>query len=237
MTSEILTATSSSTKSSEKNLLLTSANESKSQDRLPPGITINNGDLAGITFSIKSKDKSSSHEFLSNSGITLDNDKVKAFELSQPISIQDVDVNVIIAGTKKKDKITGSSEGEVLAGGEGKDVLSGGEGADGFLFQNPEGFGKEEADKITDFDADEGDSVLVDKEVFDLGRKVKFKSVTGKKATKKASKSNKEFIYDGNKGLLYFNENGKAKGWGDDGGLFTKLIGAPELGASDFTIV
>ena len=83
----------------------------------------------------------------------------------------------------------------------------------------------------------EGDSVLVDKAVFDLGRKVKFKSVTGKKATKKASKSNKEFVYDGNKGLLYFNENGKAKGWGDDGGLFAKLIGSPELGASDFTIV
>ena len=83
----------------------------------------------------------------------------------------------------------------------------------------------------------EGDSVLVDKEVFDLGGKVKFKSVTGKKATKKASKSNKEFVYDDNKGLLYFNENGKAKGWGDSGGLFTKLIGAPELRASDFTIV
>ena len=163
--------------------------------------------------------------------------KVSTFELIQPIQIRSEKVKNLIVGTKKKDKITGSSEGEVLAGGEGKDVLSGGEGADGFLFQNPEGFGKKEADKITDFDADEGDSVLVDKEVFDLGRKVKFKSVTGKKAAKKASKSNKEFVYDGNKGLLYFNQNGKAKGWGDDGGLFTKLIGAPELGASDFTIV
>ena len=37
------------------------------------------------------------------------------------------------------------------------------------------------------------------------------------------------------KGLLYFNENGKQKGWGD-GGLFAKLQGAPELGSSDFTI-
>ena len=163
--------------------------------------------------------------------------KVSTFALTKSIQVGREEVEILIVGTKKKDKITGSSEGEVLAGGEGKDVLSGGDGADGFLFQNPEGFGKKEADKITDFDADEGDSVLVDKEVFDLGRKVKFKSVTGKKAAKKASKSNKEFVYDGNKGLLYFNENGKAKGWGDDGGLFTKLIGAPALGASDFTIV
>ena len=61
--------------------------------------------------------------------------------------------------------------------------------------------------------------------------------MTGKKAIKKASKSNKEFVYDDKKGLLYFNADGKEKGWGDDGGLFAKLIGAPELSGSDFTIV
>ena len=42
-------------------------------------------------------------------------------------------------------------------------------------------------------------------------------------------------MYDDKKGLLYFNENGKQKGWGD-GGLFARL-GAPELGADDFTVV
>ena len=135
-----------------------------------------------------------------------------------------------------KDRITGSSDGEILAGGEGKDVLKGGEGADGFLFQDPEGFGKKEADKVKDFDPEEGDSVLVDKDIFDLGKKVKLKVVTGKKASKNASNSKEDFIYDDNKGLLYFNENGKEDGWGD-GGLFVKLKGAPELAASDFTIV
>mgnify|MGYP006220066029 FL=1 len=49
-------------------------------------------------------------------------------------------------------------------------------------------------------------------------------------------KSNKDIVFDEKKGLLYFNENGKQKGWGD-GGLFAKLQGAPELGADDFTIV
>ena len=43
-------------------------------------------------------------------------------------------------------------------------------------------------------------------------------------------------MYDEKKGLLYFNENGKEKGWGD-GGLFAKLQGAPELGTEDFTVV
>ena len=142
----------------------------------------------------------------------------------------------MIVGTDKKDKITGSSEGEVLAGGEGKDVLKGKGGPDGFLFQDPDGFGKKEADKIKDFDPDEGDSVLLDKYVFDLGKRVKLKTVTGKKASKKAAKSKNDFIYDDKKGLLYFNENGKDKGWGD-GGLFAKLQGAPELDVSDFTIV
>ena len=161
---------------------------------------------------------------------------MSTFELTKPVSVGDQDIEILIVGTDTKDKITGSSEGEVLAGGEGKDVLIGGDGSDGFLFKNPDGFGKKEADKITDFDPGEGDSVLVDKEIFDLENKVKFKSVTGKKEAKKASKSDQEFIYDDKKGLLYFNENGDSKGWGD-GGIFAKLLGAPELTQSDFTIV
>ena len=43
-------------------------------------------------------------------------------------------------------------------------------------------------------------------------------------------------VYDEKKGFLYFNEDGKERGWGD-GGLFAKLQGAPELTQSDFTIV
>ena len=97
-------------------------------------------------------------------------------------------------------------------------------------------FGKKTSDKILDFNSDEGDSILVDKEVFDLGKKVKLKTVASKIALKKAFASNKEFVYDVKKGFLYFNENGKEKGWGD-GGLFVKLQGAPELGTTDFTII
>ena len=56
------------------------------------------------------------------------------------------------------------------------------------------------------------------------------------KKVKKGSKRDVDFVYDEKKGLLYFNEDGIQKGWGD-GGLFAKLQGAPELGAEDFTIV
>ena len=52
----------------------------------------------------------------------------------------------------------------------------------------------------------------------------------------KASTQNADFLYDEDKGLLFFNQNGKDQGWGD-GGLFAKLQGAPELGTSDLTIV
>ena len=140
-----------------------------------------------------------------------------------------------MSGTEKKDKITGSLKGEILSGGKGKDVLKGGDGADGFLFQNAD-FGKKEVDQIKDFNDDEGDSIIINKKIFEVGKKISLKSVSGKKALKKALASNKEFVYDEKKGFLYFNENGEEKGWGD-GGLFVKLQGAPELVTTDFMII
>ena len=163
-------------------------------------------------------------------------DEVSTFKLTKPIPFGGQNVEILIVGTEKKDKITGSSQGEILAGGEGKDVLKGRGGPDGFLFQDPDGFGNKEADKVKDFDPGEGDSVLLDQDVFDLGKKIKLKTATGKKAAKTATDSNEDFIYDNKKGLLYYNENGKEEGWGD-GGLFVKLKGAPELGVEDFTIL
>lgn len=158
------------------------------------------------------------------------------FYLEKSIVLGSSDVNSGLVGTKKKDKITGTSQGEVLAGMNGKDVLKGGAGADGFLFNQPGGFGNKHEDKIKDFDSDEGDSILLDQGSFALGKKVKIKSYRVKNKVKKAEKSKNDFVYDEKNGLLYFNENGKQEGWGD-GGLFVKLQGTPELGADNFTIV
>ena len=163
-------------------------------------------------------------------------DKITIFKFKQAITIGDQDIDTLIIGTNKKDKIIGSSEGEVLAGGVGKDVLEGGGGADGFFFNQPSEFGKKKADKIEDFDPSEGDSILVDRDIFALSRKITIKTVFSKKKVKKAAKSKNDFVYEEKKGLLYFNENGKQKGWGD-GGLFAKIQFVAELGASDFTIV
>ena len=166
--------------------------------------------------------------------ITIQN-QVTTFQLTKSIRLQNQQVEMLISGTDKKDKITGTSKGEILSGGKGKDVLKGGDGADGFLFQNPD-FGKKKADKIKDFSYVEGDSIIIDNKTFEVGKKVRLQSVSGKKALKKAFASNKDFVYDERKGFLYFNENGKEKGWGD-GGLFVKLQGAPEIDQSDFTIL
>ena len=115
------------------------------------------------------------------------------FELKKPLEVSNQRLVTLIAGTNKKDKIIGSVSGEIIAGGEGKDVISGGGGADGFLFQDPDGFGKKEADKIQDFNADEGDSILIDNQAFNLNRKVKFKATAGKNAIKKGIKIKKKF--------------------------------------------
>ena len=141
-----------------------------------------------------------------------------------------------MAISQHKEVITSTSFREVLSGGKSKYILKGGEGADGFLFNQSGGFGSKNIDKIKDFNPQEGDSILLDKDVFSLGEVISIKAASKKNKVKKAAKSKNDFVYDEKKGLLYFNENGKEKGWGD-GGLFVKLQGAPELGADDFTIV
>ena len=89
---------------------------------------------------------------------------------------------------------------------------------------------------ITDFNPDQGDKVAIASDAFEGVSKVKFTSVTGKGNAKDAASSNKNFIYDDKKGVLYFNENGKKDGWGD-GGEFVKLTGAPELGKGDLVLL
>ena len=155
-------------------------------------------------------------------------------------SLPDVDIirrNSLETKTKNSDGITDFFSDDVPVSTKvDNDVIIGGGGADKFLFHNPGIFGKESATSLTDFNPYEGDFILLDKASFYLGKKIKLKSVTGKKALKKASRSKKDFVYNEKKGFLYYNENGKESGWGD-GGLLAILQGKPELGAFDFTIV
>ena len=162
--------------------------------------------------------------------------KVTTFSLGDPLVTRGQKLDKAIVGTNKKDKITGSSENEIIAGFKRRDILRGGDGADGFLFDKPIGFGKKQMDKILDFDAAEQDKILVDKDAFGLGEKIKFKSVKGRNKLNKLAKSKFDFVYESKSGFLYFNENGKKSGWGD-GGLFAHLQNKVNLFGSDFEIV
>jgi len=141
-----------------------------------------------------------------------------------------------VVGTPQRDYITGGDEGEALAGGEGKDRMTGGGGPDAFIFETAGEFGKQNADVITDFNADQGDRIVIASEAFDGATKIRFKSVTGKKEIRRVTRSNTNFIYDDKTGMLYYDANGKKNGFGP-GGEFTQLLGAPEIGKTDLVIV
>ena len=162
--------------------------------------------------------------------------KRTTFSLNKSFKIRGRKLDTVIVGTKKKDRIIGSSKNEILAGFKGKDTLKGGGGTDGFLFDKPIGFGKKQMDKILDFDSLEFDKILVDKNAFGLGKKIKFKSVKTKSQLKKAANQRLDFVYESKTGFLYFNENGKKSGWGD-GGLFAHLQNKEDLFNSSFKIV
>jgi len=163
-------------------------------------------------------------------------DSIASFRLSEPVEMSDKEISMCIIGTEGKDKIIGADTSEILIGSSGKNTFTGGDNSDGFMFDSKSDFGKKVADKIRDFDADEGDHIMLDKSMFGLGKKLKFKSVSGRAKANNASETNKQIIYDENKGRLYFNENGSEDGWGD-GGYFAKLSGTPELNSDSFMIV
>ena len=162
--------------------------------------------------------------------------EVSSFKLKKPFKMDEEIVGTCIVGTKGKDKILGSDFSEMLIGGSGRNIFEGGASADGFIFDNKSDFGSKSIDKINDFNASEGDKILLDKEAFGFSKKMKFKTVSNKKGLMKSALTGKDLIYFQDKGLLYFNENGKDDGWGD-GGKFVKLIGTPDLNANDFDAI
>jgi len=161
---------------------------------------------------------------------------VTTVQLTTPLTLGNLQVTQAVVGTPERDVITGSDKGEALAGGKGKDQMTGGGGPDAFIFETPGDFGKKNADVITDFNPDEGDKVAIASEAFDGLTKIKFVAVTGKKEAKRMGSTNKSFIYDDKKGMLYYDANGRKNGLGADGGEFAQLLGAPNIGKSNLVI-
>ena len=72
---------------------------------------------------------------------------------------------------------------------------------------------------------------------FGLDRPATFASGKNKKVIKKKlSKQHFDFLYDRQEGLLYFNENGSEKGFGN-GGILAIVKGAPELSSSNLEFI
>ena len=67
-----------------------------------------------------------------------------------------------LSGDSGRDVLSGGAGRDILRGGVGADRLIGGDGADAFVFSGPDDGG----DRITDFDATEGDRLILDSSGF-----------------------------------------------------------------------
>ncbi|MFL0782402.1 MAG: hypothetical protein AB8E74_10500, partial [Prochlorococcus sp.] len=83
----------------------------------------------------------------------------------------------------------------------------------------------------------QGDLIALDLGTLTQGSKTRFVVVKNTKQLDKIASSKNELIYDKSKAELFFNENGKQEGFGDDGGLLATFKGAPKLSKKQFTFL
>ena len=104
--------------------------------------------------------------------------------------------------------------------------MIGGEGADQFYFSGEEPFKKKTVDKIIDFDASEGDAIVIADEVIgNLAADPTLAIADSKKDLKQLSKDGYDLLYFESKGDLYVDGNGDSKGFGkkSEGGMIVDL--------------
>jgi len=149
-----------------------------------------------------------------------------------------VDLSSLIQGVSSNaDAISGSAKADVLGAGKGADKLTGASGADQFVFNTKDSFGVKGADTITDFNPEEGDKLVLSPNALPgLKKNPSFQSVTSNKALKAAQNSGRDLIYYQPLGQLFYDQNGRGKGFGS-GGLFAVLSGAPVLTAENLGVI
>ncbi len=150
--------------------------------------------------------------------------------------------NDALVGEVGNDRLIGGAGNDLLDGGKGNDLLIGGLGRDRYLFSGGNGFdiaaiGR---DRIKGFNGDE-DKIILDKDTFNGLQSIvgegfsvieEFEVVNSQKA---AANSDAKILYNSKSGDLYYNANGGQGGFGD-GGRFARVLGKPELEATDFVI-
>ena len=96
----------------------------------------------------------------------------------------------------------------------------------------PKEFNRKFIDKITNFKPSK-DTLEIDTDSFGIDRAPTFAAGKNKSVVKKQlAKLDIDFLYDQNKGGLYFNKNGSDQGFGD-GGIIAILKGASDVKASN----
>ena len=150
-------------------------------------------------------------------------------------SIQTISINLsnaITGESKRRETIKGTSDDDLIADGAGKDKLIGNDGADQFYFSGDEPYKKKFADRVLDFDAAEGDSIVIAEdvvsnpaitdEVIDTLADTSADDIPvaeTRKELKQLSDDGHPFVYNQRNGKLLLDNNGTKKGFaarGDD---------------------
>jgi len=100
---------------------------------------------------------------------------------------------------------------------------------------SPAAYGKNSADIITNYNPKTDQPIQIDLGSFE-GAVGKLKIAKKSKKIAKLAKKDIDFIYDGQKGYLYYNENGKKPDFGE-GGIFAILEGKPKAGIGNFGFI
>ena len=102
--------------------------------------------------------------------------------------------------------------------------------------RKPSKFNKKSVDKINNFNPST-DTLEIDTDSFGIDSSATFAAGKNKKKVKKKlAKQDFDFLYDQKKGVLYFNENGADKGFGE-GGIIAILKGAPDLTSGNLEFI
>jgi hypothetical protein len=91
-------------------------------------------------------------------------------------------------------------------------------------------------ERITNFDAEAGDTMELSRRLFKGIGELDFVTVATRKGSQRAARTDNDIIYEQSTGRLYFNANSGDQGFGNKGGLFAVLDSSPLISESQFVI-
>ena len=134
--------------------------------------------------------------------------------------------------------LEGTTGKDSLEAKAGIDRLTGLSGADTFLFSGKPNSSQEKAIHITDFSAEEGDQIIINRNALGSFDKAtnNLTTVNSTANLSTAFSTSDLFIYDSRSGVLYVNQNGAEAGFGS-GGIFAVLDNHGILSSANISIV